>query len=115
MNTLTPQENRLLRSLSTPWKIQKYLDALPYNKEPNGDNPFPSTDHSRPDRACFEAALLAAAVYRSREPPLILDLESVRDDGDVITVFPVDGHWGAWPSQLFRTALPRHLSHLREW
>jgi hypothetical protein len=97
MNTLTPQENRLLRGLSTPWKIQKYLDALPYNKEPNGDT-CRSPRRTIRDRTahCFEAALLAAAALRANgKPPLILDLESVRDDDHVIAVFRVDGHWGA--------------------
>ena len=45
---------------------------------------------------CFEAALLAAAALQVHgHPPLILDLESVRDDDHVIAIFRVDGHWGA--------------------
>src|SRR5262245_27787436 len=97
MNELTPQENRLLRSLSTPWKVQKYLDALPYNKEPNGDTCRSPRRTIRDQTAhCFEAALLAAAALRvNGKPPLILDLESVRDDDHVIAVFRIDGHWGA--------------------
>jgi hypothetical protein len=97
MNTLTLQENQLLRSLSTPWKIQKYLDALPYNKEPNGDTCRSPRRTIRDQTAhCFEAALLAAAALQvNGEPPLILDLESVRDDDHVIAVFRIDGHWGA--------------------
>jgi hypothetical protein len=97
MNTLTPQENRLLRSLSTPWKIQTYLDALPYNKEPNGDTCRSPRRTIRDQTAhCFEAALLAAAALQiNGKPPLILDLESVRDDDHVVAVFRIDGHWGA--------------------
>ena len=97
METLTAHEQRLLRSLSTPWKIQKYLDALPYNKEPNGDTCRSPRRTIRDQTAhCFEAALLAAAaLHVHAHPPLILDLESVRDDDHVITVFRMDRLWGA--------------------
>jgi hypothetical protein len=97
MEMLTAQEKRLLRSLSTPWKIQKYLDAIPYNKEPNGDTCRSPRRTIRDQTAhCFEAALLAAAALRVNGlPPLIVDLESVRDDDHVIAVFRDDHHWGA--------------------
>ena len=97
METLTPQEKRLLRSLSTPWKIQKYLDDLPYNKEPGGETCRSPRRTIRDQTAhCFEAALLAAiALHVNGQPPLILDLESVRDDDHVIAVFRMDGRWGA--------------------
>ena len=97
METLNPDEMRLLRSLSTPWKIQKYLDALPYNKEPNGETCRSPRRTIRDQTAhCFEAALFAAAALRVKgHPPLILDLESVRDDDHVIAIFRADGHWGA--------------------
>jgi len=97
METLTPQEMRLLRSLSTPWKIQKYLDDLPYNKEFGGETCRSPRRTIRDQTAhCFEAALLAAiALNVNGQPPLILDLESVRDDDHVIAVFRMDGRWGA--------------------
>jgi hypothetical protein len=95
--TLTVQENRLFRRLSTPWKIQEYLDALPYNKEPNGDTCRSPRRTIRDETAhCLEAAFLAAAALRIHGcPPWILDLESVRDDDHVIAVFRIDGCWGS--------------------
>ena len=71
METLTSQEKRLLRSLSTPWKIQKYLDALPYNKEPDGETCRSPRRTIRDQTAhCFEAALLAAAaLHVNGQPP----------------------------------------------
>jgi hypothetical protein len=97
MKALTPQETRLLRSLSTPWKIQKYLDSLPYNNEPHGDTCRSPRRTIRDQTAhCLEAALLAAAaLHVNGKPPLILDLESVRDDDHVIAISRIDGHWGA--------------------
>ena len=86
----------LLR-LSTPWKIQKYLDGLAYNKEPDGETCRGPRRTLRDRTAhCLEAALLAAAALRvNGYPPLILDLESVRDDDHVIAVFRIGKHWGA--------------------
>jgi hypothetical protein len=97
METLTAPEQRALRRLSTPWKIQKYLDALPYNKEHGGETCRSPRRTLRDQTAhCLEAALLAAAALRvNGHPPLILDLESVRDDDHVIAVYRIDGCWGA--------------------
>jgi len=103
METLTRTETRLLRNLSTPWKIQKYLDSLSYNKEPNGET-CRSPRRTIRDRTahCFEAALLAAAALKiNGHPPLILDLESVRDDDHVIAIFRVDHQWGAMAKSNF--------------
>jgi hypothetical protein len=97
METLPRNELRLLRKLSTPWKIQKYLDELPYNKEHGGET-CRSPRRTMRDRTghCFEAALVAAAALRvNGHPPLILDLESVRDDDHVIAVCRIDGLWGS--------------------
>ena len=97
MEQLTAQEQRVLRSLSTPWKIQKYLNALQYNKEPDGETCRSPRRTLRDQTAhCFEAALLGAAAMRvNGRPPLIMDLESVRDDDHVIVPFKMDGCWGA--------------------
>ena len=94
---LTPLEISALRKLSTPGKIQKYLDDLPYNKEPNGDTCRSPRRTLRDQTAhCFEGALLAAAALQvNGHPPLILDLESVRDDDHVIAVCRINGCWGA--------------------
>ena len=45
---------------------------------------------------CYEGALLAAAALRvNGYPPLVVDLEAVRDVDHVIAVFRERGHWGA--------------------
>jgi hypothetical protein len=45
---------------------------------------------------CLEGALLAAAALRVQGfPPLLMDLEAVRDDDHVLAVFRQHGHWGA--------------------
>jgi hypothetical protein len=96
-NELTHRERQLLKSLSTPWKIQDFLNSLPYNVEPDGDTCRSPRRVMRDKTAhCFEAALFAAAALRINGwPPLILDLVAVRDSDHVIAVYKMDGCWGA--------------------
>src|SRR2546427_8831935 len=97
MDTLQKSELRLFRKLSSPEKIQKYLDDLPYNKEKNGETCYSPRLVIRHNTAhCFEGALFAAAALRvNGKPPLILDLEAVRDDDHVVAVDRTNGHWGS--------------------
>lgn len=95
---LTGAERALYRRLRTPDRIQAFLnDKVAYNKEPDG----PSSKGPRPvirDRVahCMEGALFGAAALRMiGYPPLLLDLEAVRDDDHVLAVFRRDGCWGA--------------------
>jgi len=89
--------HKLLRGLSTPEKIQKFLDDLPYNKEKGGETcRSPRLVIENNTAHCFEGALFAAAALRANgRPPLILDLESVRDDDHVIAVYRSEGCWGS--------------------
>jgi hypothetical protein len=88
---------KVLRRLSTPEKIQRFLDDLPYNKERSGEtcrSPRLVLEHKTAH--CFEGALLAAAALRMNgSPALIFDLESVRDDDHVIAIYRANGYWGA--------------------
>jgi len=96
-NELTAAEKRLFKSMSTPWKIQAFLNSLPYNTEPDGDTCRSPRRVIRDRTAhCFEAALFAAAALRMNGwPPRILDLVAVRDTDHVIAVYKMDGNWGA--------------------
>ncbi len=91
-------ERSVLRRLSTPERIQRFLDTdVSYNKEPHG----PTCRSPRlvlRDRLahCMEGALLGAAALRFHGfPPLLLDLEAVRDDDHVLALYRQRGHWGA--------------------
>jgi hypothetical protein len=116
---LNKDELALYRRLSTPGKIQKYLDDLPYNKERDGETCRGPRCVIRNNTAhCFEAALFAAAALRMNgQPPLILDLEAVRDDDHVIAVYRTNGCWGAiaksnYAGLRFRTPVYRTLREL---
>ena len=70
MYGLTRAETQLLRRLSTPDKVQRYLDGLVYNVEPHGDT-VRSPRRVMRDRTahCAEGAFLAAAAFRMNGRP----------------------------------------------
>ena len=119
MNKLQNNELQLFRKLSTPEKIQKFLDDLPYNKEKEGETCYSPRLVIRHNTAhCFEGALFAAAALRfTGRPSLILDLEAVRDDDHVIAVYRTNGCWGAigksnYAGLRFRSPIYRTLREL---
>lgn len=95
---LTPKEHALLHKLSSPVKIQDYLDTLNINFEPKGDSAHSPRVVMRDRKAhCIEGALFAAlALWYHGEKPLLLDLVSAVPDTDhVVALFKKRGHWGA--------------------
>jgi len=97
-DAFTAAERAVFRRLNTPEKIQRFLDFdLAYNKEPHG-NTCRSPRRALRDRTahCMEGALFGAAALRMLgHPPLLLDLEAVRDDDHVLAIFRLRSHWGA--------------------
>jgi hypothetical protein len=88
----------VFRRLRTPAGIQRFLDCeLGYNQEPHGSTCYsPRSVLRRGVAHCMEGALFGAAALRMMGyPPLLLDLEAVRDDDHVLAVFRHRGHWGA--------------------
>jgi hypothetical protein len=99
----TAAELRALRRLSTPEKIQRFLDDISYNLERTGET-VRSPRRVLRDRTahCFEGAIFAAAALRvAGQRPLIVDLESVRDDDHIIAPYRERGRWGAIATSKF--------------
>ena len=95
---LSPLERDLLQKLSTPQKIQDYLDTLPINFELQGETYMsPRRVIKEKTAHCFEGALLAAAALAYHgQPPLLMDFQTVPDDEDhVVALFKQHDHWGA--------------------
>jgi hypothetical protein len=96
--TFTPAELKLLRSLSTPAKIQDFLDKLPTNHEPAGDTCKSPLRVLRTGNAhCIEAAMLAALCLRLQgKDALLVDLTADKSDQDhVLAVYKEGNYWGA--------------------
>jgi hypothetical protein len=95
---LTPLEKRLFAKLSTPQKIQDYLDTLPINFEAGGETYMSARGVLRAKTAhCFEGALLAAAALAYHgQPPLLMDLRTIVPYEDhLVALFRQGGLWGA--------------------
>ena len=95
---LNPAEHRQLKKLSSPQKIQDFLDSLPINFELNGET-YMSVRRTLRERTahCFEGALLGAlALAYHGHKPLLLDFTTTpEDECHVVALFKVNGLWGA--------------------
>lgn len=126
---LTHSENAVLKRLSTPQRIQDYLDSLPFNFETRGETYMSPRRVLKAKTAhCFEGALLAAAALAYHgQKPLLMDLQTTfKDDDDhVVTLFRQNGHWGAisktnhavlrWRDPIYKTIRELALSYFHEY
>ncbi|MSU75353.1 MAG: hypothetical protein EXS55_02465 [Candidatus Magasanikbacteria bacterium] len=97
MFTLTKSELAIFKKLTTPIKIQNFLDKFPRNYEKKGETYMsPRRSLKAKKMHCFEAALVAAlALWLRGEQPLLLDLRAVGDDDHVVALYRRNGYWGA--------------------
>ncbi|MBI5456593.1 hypothetical protein HY969_02535 [Candidatus Kaiserbacteria bacterium] len=96
--SLPPAMHKIFSRLSSPRKIQNFLDTVPINFEVGGE-----TNHSpllvlKVGKAhCFEGAVFAAAAlaYHGKKP-LLMDFATAYDDEDhAVALFKESGLWGA--------------------
>lgn len=93
---LTREEQALLKSLTTPMKIQDFLDSIPYRAE--DENPSPLRVIRERRAHCLDGGLFGAmALRRLGYPPLVIDLLPVpgRDDDHVLAIYREHGCLGA--------------------
>src|SRR5512136_2711665 len=84
--SLNKQELKLISSLTSPVKIQAFLDSIPYSAE----DIYRCPARVLRDRKahCFDGAMFAAAALRRLGlPPLLVDLRAINDDDHVIAVY----------------------------
>ena len=126
----TPREYRMLVRLSSPIKIQDFLDSLPMNWEKRGDTHMSPRRALREGKAhCIESALLAAAaLWLAGERPLIMNVSprlGKGDDDHVVALYKRGGRWGAisktnhatirFRDPVYRTLRELALSYFHEW
>ena len=114
---MSQKERRLLSGITSPAKIQLFLDGIPYSTDDFYRCPLrvmrERTAH------CFDGALFAAATMRLIGlSPLIIDLlPNDRDDEHLLAVYKMADHWGAigksnFVGLRFREAVYRNLREL---
>lgn len=93
---LSQEEAALLDTLTTPARIQAFLDQTLYPSESFNRNPLRVLREK--SAHCLDGAIFAASIMRRNgEPPLILDLLPVpgADDDHVLTIFMRNCRFGA--------------------
>lgn len=125
---LNSDEQRALRRLRTPVRIQDFLETLPYSFD-DGNDMLRSPRRVLRERSahCIEGALLAAAaLWVNGARPLLLDIRATPDDLDhVVTLFRSGGRWGAisktnhavlrFREPLYRTVRELVMSYFHEY
>lgn len=92
---LTPGEMSVIQSLDTPYRLQQFLDTVPYTG--GVENRSPVDVLRRRQAHCLDGGLFAVSVLtRLGHPPLIIDLLPYpgTDDDHVLAIFKQNGHWG---------------------
>jgi hypothetical protein len=99
MYGFTKEEEKFLRTLNTPGKVQDYLDSLPFNFEEEEESCMSPRCVLRAQKAhCMEGALLASAVFflQGRKPLLLnLKVGNRKDQDHIVALFQENGFWGA--------------------
>jgi hypothetical protein len=92
----TPAERRLIARLRTPRQVQRYLRALPYNREEGGATLRTFRGVMETGKAhCLEAVFFTAAVLGEHGfPSLVLDIESQDRLDHVLFLYRERGRWG---------------------
>ena len=97
IEAFTAAERRIIRRCTTPDAVQRWLNAMPYNAEPDGPTQRSFRGVVQTGRAhCLEAALSAATILEQHGyPPLVLSFESIDQLDHVIFVYRHEGKWGS--------------------
>jgi hypothetical protein len=122
---LTSREVSRLRALSSPERLQRFLDDLDYDVAGRAAR-SPRRVLREGSVQCLDSAIFGAAALRLQGyPPLILDLEADRDDDHVIAVYRRHGCWGAvgrsnfsglrFREPVFRTVRDLALSYVESY
>jgi hypothetical protein len=92
---LTKSERQVIAQLTTPSKIQAFLNEFPYSAE--AIYRCPLRVFRERIAHCFDGALFAAAALRRLGyPPLVLNmLPDDLDDDHMLALYRRDRHWGA--------------------
>jgi len=96
-STILPAERRIVETLDTPEKVQRWLESLPYNFEKDGETLRSFRGVVRTGEAhCLEAALSAATILEHHgRDPLLMDLESVDDLDHVVFLYREGSRYGS--------------------
>jgi hypothetical protein len=94
--SLSMENKTIFESINTPFKIQAFLDSIPYS--PEDANRCPRRVLEDRQAHCLDGGLFAAAALRRLGyPPVIIDMlpNPGRDDDHVLAIYQQNNRWGA--------------------
>ena len=96
-SAFTSRERRIIGAATTPERVQRWLESLPYNHEERGETLRTFRGVVRTNQAhCLEAALSAATILEQHGlPPIVLDIESQDDIDHVVFLFRTGSKFGS--------------------
>jgi hypothetical protein len=96
-SAFTANELRQIDRLDTPFKVQKFLSAMPYNWEKGGGTLRTFRQVLKLNSGhCLEAALTATVIMEQHGyPPLLLSIASKDKLDHVVFVFKLRDKWGS--------------------
>ncbi len=124
---LSPELASLFKKLSTPEKIQDYLDTLPINFDMSGDLLSSKRILQEGKAQCIEGAMFAAASLAFHDQkPLLMDFQTRSFDEDhVVALFKRNDCWGAisktnhailrWRDPVYKTIRELAMSYFHEY
>lgn len=125
---LSAKDLKTLKSLTTPQKIQDFLNNIPANYEKKGETCMSPARALRENKIhCIEGAMIAAlALSLAGERPLLMDLRASKLDYDhVVALYRRNGYWGAisksnhatlrFRDPVYRTLRELALSYFHEY
>ncbi len=124
---LTKTELVVFKKLSTPYKIQDFLDTIPLNWEKKEETYYsPRLVLQQKKAHCLEGALLAAtALWLHGAEPLLFDLKAPDDVDHVVALYRQGKYWGAisktnhavlrFRDPVYRTLRELALSYFHEY
>lgn len=99
MNETKRKDLKKLLKYNTPGKVQDFLNTIPFNFEKEGETYYSVCRALKEKKAhCFEGALIAYFILaKNGYSPALLDLKvnTKRDSDHVVTLYKVNGLWGA--------------------
>jgi hypothetical protein len=91
---LDVEARKIFASLTSPARIQAFLDEIPYRSEEVYLSPLSAIRDGKAH--CFDGGLLGAlALRRLGYPPVIIDLIPWNDDDHVLAVYKIGRRYGA--------------------
>jgi len=122
--------DKTIKKLSTPKKVQDFLDRVPFNFEKNGETYMsPRRSFLANQMHCFEGAIFACLCLQKADiENYLIDLKvkNLKKDSDhILCVFKTNGFWGAisktnhsvlrWRDPIYKTVRELVFSYFHEY